>query len=103
MEALVWTLIVLGDLATAACAAHLTRRHRRDAAHLVRSIHRTAPILLAAGLLPLAALLAADASAAAWGLWGATTITSALVYAFADTLRDLLPRARAASRAGSRP
>ncbi|WP_328478411.1 hypothetical protein OHS71_08415 [Streptomyces sp. NBC_00377] len=103
MEALVWTLIVLGDLATAACAVHLTRRHRRDAANLVRFIHRTAPVLLAAGLLPLPALLAADASAAAWGLWGATTITAALVYAYADTLRDLPPHARTASPTGSRP
>ena len=102
MEALVWTLIVLGDLAAAACAVHLTRRHRRDPALLVRSIHRTAPILLAAGVLPLPALLAADASAGAWGLWGATTIAAALVYATADTLRDL-PRAQPASRTGSRP
>lgn len=103
MEALVWTLIVLGVLATAACAVHLTRSQRRDAAQLGRSIHRTAPVLLAAGLLPLPALLAADASAAAWGLWGATTITAALVYAYADTLRDLPPHARTPSRPGSGP
>ncbi|MEU1925091.1 hypothetical protein AB0H23_34385 [Streptomyces albogriseolus] len=101
MEALVWTVIVLGDLATAACAVHLTRRRRRDPAHLVRFIRRTAPVLLAAGLFPLPVLLAAEASAAAWGLWGATIITAALVYAYADTLRDLLPHARTASRAGS--
>ncbi|GHG01922.1 hypothetical protein GCM10018777_10780 [Streptomyces albogriseolus] len=103
MEALVWTLIVLGVLATAACAVHLTRSQRRDAAHLGRSIHRTAPVLLAASLLPLPALLAADASAAAWGLWGATTITAALVYAYADTLGDLPPHAWTASRPGSGP
>ncbi|MCZ4508754.1 hypothetical protein O3Q52_11165 [Streptomyces sp. ActVer] len=103
MEALVWTLIVLGDLAAAACAVHLARRHRRGPAQLVRSINRAAPVLLAAGLLPLSALLAADASAAAWGLWGATTITAALVYAYADTLRDLPPHARTASPTGSGP
>lgn len=95
MEALAWTLIILGDLATAACAALLTRRHRRDPAHLVRSIHRATPALLAAGVLPVPALLAADAPATAWGLWGTTAIAAALVYACADTLRDL-PRARTA-------
>ncbi|MFI2716463.1 WD40/YVTN/BNR-like repeat-containing protein [Streptomyces collinus] len=44
---------------------------------MARFIRRTAPVLLAAGLLPLPVLLAADASAAAWGLWGATIITAA--------------------------
>ncbi|MBC9725031.1 hypothetical protein [Streptomyces sp. TRM68367] len=88
MEILAWALIVLGFVTTTACAVHLTRRHRRDAPHMTRSLHRTAPALLAAGLLPLPVLLGADAPAGAWGMWGATTIAAALVYAAADTLRD---------------
>ncbi|MFF4948797.1 hypothetical protein ACWC2K_33725 [Streptomyces chattanoogensis] len=85
MEALAWALIVLGDATIAACAVHLTRRHRRGAPHLTRSLHRTVPALLVAGLFPLASLLAVDATAAAWLLWGATTIAAALVYAVGDT------------------
>ncbi|MFF3128704.1 hypothetical protein ACFVRD_42100 [Streptomyces sp. NPDC057908] len=61
------------------------------------------PVLLAAGLLPVPALLANDAPAAAWGLWGATTIAAALVYAVGDTLRDVPPRTREAAQAGRRP
>ncbi|MEU4498944.1 hypothetical protein AB0F96_37255 [Streptomyces sp. NPDC023998] len=102
MELLAWTLIALGALATAACAVHLTRRRRRDASCLARSIHRIAPALLAAGLLPTPALIADGMPAAAWGLWGALTIAAALVYASADTLRDI-PAPRAASRPRSRP
>lgn len=52
MEVLAWTLIALGALAIAAYAVHITRRHRRDASCLARSIHRIARALLAAGLLP---------------------------------------------------
>ncbi|MGY5080899.1 hypothetical protein ACWIGX_28040 [Streptomyces nigrescens] len=89
MEALAWALIVLGDVVIAACAVHLTRRHRLGAPHLPRSLHRTVPALLAAGLLPLGPLLAVDAPAAAWGLWGATAIAAALVYAVGDTLCDV--------------
>ncbi|KOU59448.1 hypothetical protein ADK57_33315 [Streptomyces sp. MMG1533] len=102
MDAVVWTLVILGELATAWCAVRLTRRHHRDPAGLVRSLHRTALILLVAGLVPIPALLSDDAPAAAWGLWGATAITAALVYAVGDTLRDLPPRTRTASRPGSR-
>lgn len=88
MEILAWALIVLGFVTTAACAVHLARRRRRDAPHMARSLHRTAPALLAAGLLPLPALLAIEGPASAWGMWGAITITAALIYAAADTLRD---------------
>ncbi|WP_328678050.1 hypothetical protein OG905_27680 [Streptomyces sp. NBC_00322] len=98
MEVLAWTLIALGALTTAACAVHLTRSRRRDASGLASSIHRTAPVLLAAGLLPSPALIAGDLPAAAWGLWGAVTIAAALVYSAADTLRDGLGP-QAASRA----
>ncbi|MEU8617451.1 hypothetical protein [Streptomyces sp. NPDC048623] len=92
MDALVWTLIVLAGLATLACAVRLVRRHHRDPARLVRTLHRTALVLPAAGLLPLPALLADEAPAAAWGLWGAITIVAALVYACGDALRDVPPR-----------
>ncbi|WP_406306791.1 hypothetical protein OHA61_37210 [Streptomyces sp. NBC_00885] len=98
MEVLAWTLIALGALTTAACAVHLTRIHRRNASGLARSIHRTAPALLAAGLLPAPALITGDLPAAAWGLWGAVTIAAALVYSAADTLSDV-PGPQAASRA----
>lgn len=96
MEALAWALIVLGDVTITACALHLTQRHRRGAPHLARSLHRTVPALLAAGLLPLAPLLAVDAPAAAWGLWGASTIAAALVHAVGDTLCDVPARQRRA-------
>lgn len=91
------------DLATAACAVHPARCHHRSPAGLIRSLHRTAPVLLAAGLLPVPALLANDAPGAAWGLWGATTIAAALVYAVGDTLRDVPPRTWEAAQAGRRP
>ncbi|ALV33228.1 hypothetical protein [Streptomyces sp. CdTB01] len=102
MDAVVWTLLILGDLATTVCAVHLTRRHQRDPARLVRALHHAAVILLAVGLLPVPALLSDDAPAAAWGLWGATTIAAALVYAVGDTLRDLPPRTRTAAQPGIR-
>ncbi|WP_328224011.1 MULTISPECIES: hypothetical protein [unclassified Streptomyces] len=102
MEAVAWTLVALGAATTAACAAHLTRRHRRDAPGPVRSIHRTAPALLAASLLPLPALLATAMPAAAWGLWGAVTIAAALVHAIADAMRDI-PGPHGSARAGSGP
>ncbi len=64
--------------------------------------HRTAPALLASGVLPVPALLVAAAPAAAWGLWGAGTIAAALAYAAGDTLRDL-PSLHTATQAGSGP
>ncbi|HET6355453.1 hypothetical protein [Streptomyces sp.] len=97
MEMPAWTLITLGALTTAACAIHLTRSHRRNASGLARSIHRTAPALLPAGLLPAPALIVGDLPAATWGLWGAVTIAAALVYCAADTLRDV-PGPQTASR-----
>ena len=97
METLAWTLVAVQILITAACAAHLTRRHRHDPAGLPRTIHRTAPVLLLTGVLPLAALLPIDAPALLWGLWGAGYTVAALVYAAADTNRDL-PRAQATAQ-----
>ncbi|MFB7171911.1 hypothetical protein ACFCYM_13925 [Streptomyces sp. NPDC056254] len=99
---LVWLLIAVQVLTIAACARHLAQRHRRDASRLARTLHRTAPVLLASAVLPVPALLVADAPAVAWGLWGAGTIAAALVHAVGDTLRDI-PGPQAASRAGSGP
>ncbi|MFD8544466.1 hypothetical protein [Streptomyces sp. NPDC059649] len=102
MEPLAWVLIVLGDVTIAACAVHLTRRHRRGAPHLARSLHRAVPALLAAGLLPLAPLLTVDATSAAWGLWGATTIAATVVYAVGDALCDVpVRRSRSRPRTGT--
>jgi hypothetical protein len=88
MDALAWIIVAAQVLATTACAVHLARRHRHDAAGLPRIIHRTALVLLAVCVLPVPVLVAAHASAAAWGLWGATYIAATLVYASADTARD---------------
>lgn len=99
---LVWVLITVQVLTIAACATLLARRHRRDASRLAGTLHRTAPVLLASGVLPVPALLVADAPAAAWGLWGAGTIAAALAYAVGDTLRDI-PSPQTATRAGSGP
>ena len=101
METLAWTLVAVQILTTAACAVHLTRRHRHDPARLPQAIHRTAPILLLTGALPLAALLPIEAPAALWGLWGAGYIAAALVHAAADTNRDLPPAPAAARPEGT--
>lgn len=85
---LIWPLLALQVLTTAAGGMLLTRRGRHDAPRPDRSARRAAPVLLIAGVLPLPALLATDAPAGAWGLWGVGSIAAALVHAFADTLRD---------------
>ncbi|GAB1339828.1 hypothetical protein ACE1SV_64180 [Streptomyces sp. E-15] len=87
-DLLTWLLLVLQSAITVACAVLLARRHTRDVAQLDRSIHRAALALLIAAAMPLPALLTTDAPAGAWCLWGAGYIAGALVYAFADTLRD---------------
>lgn len=87
-DVLTWLLLALQILTTAASGVLLARRGKRDASRLDRSIRRTAPALLIAGMLPLSALLTTDAPAGAWLLWGAGCIVAALVHAFADTLRD---------------
>ncbi|MGW6396412.1 hypothetical protein ACWFR1_39290 [Streptomyces sp. NPDC055103] len=85
MAVLTWVLLAAAVAAVAACAGY--RRRRRDA------VPGLALVLSLAGLFPLPALLAYDASAAAWGVWGAIVIAAALVWAVADTLRDT-PAAR---------
>ena len=96
MEALAWTLVAAQILVTAGCAVHLTSRRRHNPTELPHTIQRTASVLLFTGVLPLAALLPIDATALLWGLWGTGYITAALLYAAADTNRDL-PRAQAAA------
>ncbi|MFI6850349.1 hypothetical protein OG535_39690 [Kitasatospora sp. NBC_00085] len=79
-------------LTATASAVHLTQRHQRDAASFPRAVHPTAPLLLVTCLLPLAALLPADAPTAAGGLWGAAVIAAALIHGAADAYRDIRPR-----------
>ena len=86
---LTWLLLALQILATAAGGVLRAWHGEGDVSRLDRSIRRTAPALLIAGALPLPALLATDAPAGAWALWGAGCIAAALVHAFADTLRDI--------------
>ena len=99
---LTWLLVALQVLTPAAAGVLLTRRGKHDAPGLDPSIRRTAPALLIAGVLPLPALLATDAPAGAWGLWGVGYIAAALVYAFTDTLRDTRA-AQGAAAAGRMP
>ncbi|EKX68453.1 hypothetical protein PV416_04890 [Streptomyces ipomoeae] len=99
---LIRLLLALQVLTTAASGVLLARRAKHEAPGLDRSIRRTAPALLIAGVLPLPALLATDAPAGAWGLWGVGYIGAALVYASADTLRDIRA-AQSADPAGRIP
>ncbi|MFI2368100.1 hypothetical protein [Streptomyces sp. NPDC018833] len=87
-DLLIWLLLALQVLTIAAGGVLLARRGKRGVPELDRSVRRTAPAFLIAGVLPLPALLAADASAGAWGLWGFGCIAAALVHAVADTRRD---------------
>ncbi|WP_128982802.1 hypothetical protein [Streptomyces roseicoloratus] len=80
MAVLTWVLLAAAVAAVAACLAY--QRRRRDPGPWL------ALVLSLGGLLPLPVLLAYDASAAAWGVWGAIVIAAALVWAAADTLRD---------------
>ncbi|MFF4871467.1 hypothetical protein [Streptomyces sp. NPDC000961] len=93
MTVLTWILLTLAIAAVAACAAY--QRRRRDPAR------RLAVVLPVAGVLALPVLLSYDASAVAWGVWGATVIAAALVWAVADTRRD--PPAARGTRSRGRP
>ncbi|MEV6209478.1 hypothetical protein [Kitasatospora sp. NPDC051914] len=98
---LVWTLTALQAATLLVAAVRLTRRHREDFDRFPQTLRRTWPLLLATGLLPLAALLPARAPTGAWGVWGVLTIASALTYALADAYRDIPPApARAGGAAG---
>ncbi|MGW5582619.1 hypothetical protein [Streptomyces sp. NPDC003857] len=62
--------------------------------HRVRAPSREVAVALpVAAVITLPGLLADQAPAAAWGLWGGTTIAAALTWALADTLRDFPSRA----------
>ncbi|MGW3938519.1 hypothetical protein [Streptomyces sp. NBC_00024] len=91
MASLALALVTVQLLTVALSGAHLHRRHRHDADALSRSLHRVAPALLASSILPLVPLLAFDASTVLWGLWGTGYVVGALVYAGADTDRDIPP------------
>ncbi|MFD0368002.1 hypothetical protein [Streptomyces sp. NPDC059071] len=81
MTVLIRLLLAGGVLSVAASALQVHRRRGPT-----RSVTVALPV---ASLLALPALLAGEASAAAWGLWGATVIAAALTWAVADTLRDI--------------
>lgn len=55
-----------------------------------------------AGLLPVPVLLAPGRLGTTRGLWGATAIAAALIYAIADTLSSI-PGPRVRSRRGTGP
>ncbi|MFD8302852.1 hypothetical protein ACFV29_10930 [Streptomyces sp. NPDC059690] len=88
MIALAWALLAVQILVTGWYAYRLTRLEHHGAAEAYPT-RRAASALIAVCVFPLPALLATDAPAAAWGLWGCGYIAAALVYAFADTLRDV--------------
>ncbi|MFI7413582.1 hypothetical protein ACIBU0_33465 [Streptomyces sp. NPDC049627] len=90
MTALTWTLIAVGLATVAVCSVQV---------HRLGGPSRAATIALPTAALPaLPALLAQDSPAAAWGLWGATTISAALTWAVADTLRDIPGRRAGGAR-----
>lgn len=89
MDALAW-LGVTAQVVVVICAVRVGQLRR--AGHTFgseRAIHRMAAVLLIACLLPVPVLLAADASALAWGLWGAGYLAAGVVHAIADTLCDI--------------
>ncbi|NBM14450.1 hypothetical protein [Streptomyces sp. GC420] len=90
MTALTWILAAAGVIAVAACGVRVFR--------VGRPSQGVAAALPVAAVLALPGLLSHDAPAAAWGLWGATTISAALTWAVADTLRDLPDRAAGKAR-----
>lgn len=90
MIVLTWLLLAVGFLAVAVCAVHVHRHHGPT--------REVAAVLPLAALLPFPALLADDASARAWGLWGVTAIAAALTWAVADALRDIPATRPAGSR-----
>ncbi|MDH6522273.1 hypothetical protein [Streptomyces sp. SAI-090] len=89
MSILALALIAVQLLTVGAGAAHLFRVHRRRPERLPRSVHLIAAAFLATSVLPLVALLTYDASVALWGLWAIGYNAAALVWAGADTARDI--------------
>ena len=90
MTALTWVLIAVGLVTVAACGVQV---------HRVGGPSRDVTIALPVdAVIALPGLLADDAPAAAWGLWGATTIAAAVAWAIADTLHDIPARAAGKAR-----
>ncbi|MEU6068833.1 MULTISPECIES: hypothetical protein [Streptomyces] len=85
MMVLTWLLVAVGLMAVAACGV---RVHREGGPS--REVAIALPVAV---VLALFGLLADEAPAAAWGLWGAVAIAAALTWAVADTLRDMPDRA----------
>ncbi|MED7824559.1 hypothetical protein [Streptomyces chiangmaiensis] len=93
MTALTWVLIAVGLMTVAAC---VVRVHRMGGPS--REVAIALPV---AAALALPGLLADQAPAVVWGLWGATTIAAALTWAVANTLRDIPDRAAGKARSTS--
>ncbi|MEU0681339.1 MULTISPECIES: hypothetical protein [Streptomyces] len=91
MSVLAVALVAVQLTAVVGGAVLLSRRHRRDGVDASRLVHRTGLALLVMCVLPVPALLAADAPWGAWGLWGAGYLAAAAVYANADTYLDAPP------------
>ena len=91
MTTLTWILTAIGLVTVAVCAAWV---HHQGGPGPGTTL---APLPVA-GVLALPPLLLDDAPAAAWGLWGTTTLAAALTWAVADTLRDVPARARHTAR-----
>jgi hypothetical protein len=100
MTYLALALVAVQLMTVALAAVRLARRRRREPDTPPR-FRRLVPVtLLATSVLPLAPLLAFNASTVFWGLWGAGYIAAALVYARADSARDL-PRKATTPPAGT--
>ncbi|MGW7406196.1 hypothetical protein ACWGI9_21110 [Streptomyces sp. NPDC054833] len=93
MRVLTWLLVAVGLITVAACGV---RVHREGGPS-----RQVAIVLPTAVVLALVGLLADEAPAAAWGLWGATAIAAALTWAVADALRDMPDRAAGKPRKSS--
>ncbi|MDI3406847.1 hypothetical protein [Streptomyces cavernicola] len=87
MASLALALVVVQLVAVVLCGVHLHRRRGHGADGRTRSLRLLSPVLLATSALPLIPLLAYDASALLWGLWGAGYLTAALVHAAAGSAR----------------
>ncbi|CAM5513919.1 hypothetical protein [Streptomyces chartreusis] len=90
MTALTWALIAVGLVTVAACQVRVRQEGGPS--------REVAIALSLASVLALPALLVDEAPAAAWGLWGTTTIAAALIWAVADTLRTAPNRAAGGPR-----
>ncbi|MBC7269367.1 MAG: hypothetical protein H5T76_11685 [Streptomyces sp.] len=96
MTAMAWVLIAVQFLVTGRYAFRLGQARHSGQTGAYRS-RRAASALAAVCVLPLVPLLATDAPAVGWGLWGVGCIAAALEHALADTYRDGPARAPTAA------